>query len=103
MFIKIKSDEIVNLAKILINNFTNVKNKKNLETMIYRYIANYYILSLKKDFQCKLEYNPDEDDCGNFFNLLIDDFNCFNFLENAKLKKEKIKIVIEKVYGGDND
>ena len=100
MFINIESNEIINLDKILINNFYNIKDKKSLEKMIYRYIANYYILSIKKDFNCKIEYNPDDNDYSNFFNVLIDDFNCF-FNENIKMKKEKIEIIIEK--GGDNE
>ena len=100
MFIKIKSNEIAIVSKILSNNFYNVKNKNNLEMFIYKYIANYYILSIKNDFTCNLIYNPDEKDCCNFINLLVDDYNYF-FNENIKIKQENINIVIDK--GGFNE
>lgn len=95
MFIKIESTEISNIDKILINYFFNVKDKKSLAKMIYRYIANYYILSIKKSFDCKITYDPNNNDYSNFFNVLIDDFNYY-FDENITIKKEKIDIIIEK-------
>lgn len=97
----IGSNEISKVARILAdNNFINVKDKYKLEKYLYVYISNYYMLSVEKNFTCNLNYINDINDKDYIFLNIVSDYN-FLFNENIELKRENIKITIEK--GGNNE
>ncbi|MDY2882621.1 MAG: hypothetical protein SOT71_08205 [Romboutsia timonensis] len=97
----IGSNEISKVARILAdNNFINVKDKYKLEKYLYVYISNYYMLSAEKNFTCNLNYINDINDKDYIFLNIVSDYN-FLFNENIELKRENIKITIEK--GGNNE
>lgn len=95
MIIKIESNKILVISKIITNNyFYNVKNKKNLENFIFRYISNYYITSLAHNFNCIIEIDAEDNfNYDNIFHLIKDDYNSL-FNENIEYKKEDLKIII---------